>query len=630
MKIRSYDIFDTCLIRSCGNPDQIFHILALEILGKNASKNKLTDFALMRSIAEKVAKRNLNKSDVTIKEIYNQCDFSLFTEINKDNILQKELDIEYRSLLGVKAVRERISKDRENGYHIVYISDMYLPANFIEAVLAKEGFWDEEDELYVSCEYGKSKRKGDLFKEIKDLHGNDIETWTHHGDNVESDIRIPRKLGIRSIYIDHAYTPYQKKLLDNPQSYNDLISYRTAGISRAVINNVGKDAECLIAADLIAPVFVPFVYNVLSEARDRSIKALYFLARDGQILYSIAKGFKNLFPEITLHYLCVSRKTIYFPSLKSYEEIKDIIDFKKTIHQDPIDIIYNYTGVRINLPENSKHKSLQEILEIRSVRQILENAHDESKKLILRYFVQEGIATCNDSPKAIVDLRGTTKSLAYINDLLTGNGYDSVYGFYFEVTKNRISTSRSMEYYSELSDENYNYSDKRLGSLYSILESYFCASNHGRTIGYKAIGSKIVPVLEKESNQKDITKIYDINNTIVRLWQTHYIFNYIFSYNNEALKLGLSNLKSFAIYPSSDYLRPLTLITFSSTGIERECIVRKLSFKEILSMKLKETSLSWFQGCVTWTFGNSFKYIISAAKNIKKSVKNIKTRYTLS
>jgi len=617
MKIRSYDIFDTCLVRSCGRPEQIFDILALEILGKNATKSDLNDFALIRANAEKAAKQKLSKSQVTIKEIYDLCNFSLLTDINNNDILNKELEIEYINLLGVTSLRDKISRERSNGYKIVYISDMYLPSTFIKSVLSKEGFWTEIDELYVSCEYGKSKRDENLFREIKKIHSDNLEAWTHHGDNVESDVTVPKRLGIKSVHIDNPYSYYQKNILDNPNRYNGHIATRMAGVSRAVVHKYKKDAACLIAADLIAPVFVPFVYNILSEAKRKSIKSLYFLARDGQILYDIAVGLKKLFPEINLHYLCVSRKTIYFPALKSYDDIEGIIDKKRTSKLHPLDVIYNYTGVKFESSEIGSNKSLHEILKIPKVRQTLENIQKVKRNQILKYFRQEGIAAKDDGNKAIVDLRGTAKSLAYINDILTEGGYDDVYGFYFEVTKDRISTKRRIEYYSELDAGNYEWSDKRLMDLYAVLESYFCASNHGRTIEYCDKDSNITPVFEDEPNQLYITKIYSENKNIVESWVKYYINNYIFMFNNEALNLGLSNLKSFAIYPHHEYLYPLTKFNFSSTGIERDSIVRKLSLLEMATLKFREDSLSWFIGCVAWTFGKSGKWVISIVKSAK-------------
>lgn len=623
MKIKSYDIFDTCLIRSCGSPEHIFHTLALEILGLDASTSDILDFALIRANAEKEARKKYNKTEVTINEIYNVCDYSIFTKISNQDILEKELEIEQRSLLGVASLRDKITRERYDGYNIIYISDMYLPCSFLQSILEREGFWEKGDELYVSCEYGKSKRNGDLYKVIKNKYQNIIESWTHHGDNIESDIRIPKRLGIKVRHVNHLYSPYEIMLLDNSNIYNGRPSYLTAGLSRSIVNNIGIGAESLIAADLIAPLYVPFVFNVLSEARKRNISDLYFLARDGQILYDIAVGFKDLFPDIKPHYLYVSRKTIYFPALKNYNDLIDIIDFHKTAKQDPLKVIYNYTGVLLEVKDYSKNKTIKEILEIEEVKRTLEKAHAESKEAILQYFIQEGLASKTKNNKAIVDLRGTAKSLAYINDILNDNGYYKLFGFYFEVTKNRISTNRRINYYSELHDESYKASDTKLSSLYSIFESYYCASNTGRTIGYITSKELIEPIFEDESNQDEITEIYNTNKKAITIWQKHYILNYMYLFNNEIFRIGLNNNKSFASYPYKEYLRPFTHIQFSSTGIERESLVRKLSLKEILKRSQKKDSLSWYTGSFAWTLGDKSRYILSSVQYIKRVFKTL-------
>ena len=55
----SFDIFDTCFVRTCGSPDFVFDILAEKVLGKNSSLTERMDFAYTRREAERIARQNL-------------------------------------------------------------------------------------------------------------------------------------------------------------------------------------------------------------------------------------------------------------------------------------------------------------------------------------------------------------------------------------------------------------------------------------------------------------------------------------------------------------------------------------------------------------------------------------------
>lgn len=63
---------------------------------------------------------------------------------------------------------------------------MYLPAQLLSKILHKCGYYDY-DKLFVSCDYGKSKRSGALYQLIKSELGSNLN-YCHVGDNMVSDI----------------------------------------------------------------------------------------------------------------------------------------------------------------------------------------------------------------------------------------------------------------------------------------------------------------------------------------------------------------------------------------------------------------------------------------------------------
>ena len=128
--IYSYDIFDTCLVRACGEPSHVWDILAHKILGESADFAQIADFVLIRRSAEGKAREELishEKEDVTIEDIYTYCDFSSLTDISKHDIMEEEMAVEEKMLIPVYSVLQEINQLHQEGKRVTFISDMYLP-----------------------------------------------------------------------------------------------------------------------------------------------------------------------------------------------------------------------------------------------------------------------------------------------------------------------------------------------------------------------------------------------------------------------------------------------------------------------------------------------------------------------
>ena len=122
----SFDIFDTCLIRSCGFSHNVFDLLAIKVLGEKSDWNQRADFVNIRLKAEKQI-RNQKEEEITLQEIYNLCDFSGITDVSPEKIAEMEMEIEKKVLVPVYSIKKSIAKLHSLGINIYYISDMYLP-----------------------------------------------------------------------------------------------------------------------------------------------------------------------------------------------------------------------------------------------------------------------------------------------------------------------------------------------------------------------------------------------------------------------------------------------------------------------------------------------------------------------
>ena len=185
MKLVSFDIFDTTLIRKCGNPGNIFYILAHKLYPND--KAKRDDFLLWRNGAESEARRRAPGRDVTIEEIYNSEEIAGFAEYTTAQLIEAEKCVEAENLIANPAIRDIIKKKRKEGYTISFISDMYMPSDFLKEVLEREGCIENKEIVYVSCEYNARKSNGTLYKRVKEELKPQL--WEHFGDHPISDYK---------------------------------------------------------------------------------------------------------------------------------------------------------------------------------------------------------------------------------------------------------------------------------------------------------------------------------------------------------------------------------------------------------------------------------------------------------
>ena len=117
--IYSFDLFDTCFIRACGAPRNVFDLLAYRVLGANSDESARTDFALERVKGERKARALSQVEEITLEAIYVCCDFMALTAQSKTEIARLEMQVEREQLVPVYAIREKIKTLHREG-HSVY------------------------------------------------------------------------------------------------------------------------------------------------------------------------------------------------------------------------------------------------------------------------------------------------------------------------------------------------------------------------------------------------------------------------------------------------------------------------------------------------------------------------------
>ena len=180
----TFDVFDTLVLRPFIRPTDLFrHMEAAGIAPKG--------FAEARVKAEAEARR-LHRREITLAEIY---------ELLGPDMQISDVEVQ-QELLVCRGNPEAISlaaEIRRRGSRVAALTDMYLPKEVIEEILARCGV-DGLDDVIVSNDMMASKFCGDVYPKALARLGIGAEDLVHIGDNRRADVEMARRNGVRGLH----------------------------------------------------------------------------------------------------------------------------------------------------------------------------------------------------------------------------------------------------------------------------------------------------------------------------------------------------------------------------------------------------------------------------------------------
>ena len=291
----SFDIFDTLIFRPFSEPTDLFFFLG--------EKTGILDFKRLRMQAEADARTQKYKEEkhyeIKLSDIWSR----LQNEIGviKEQGMQMEQVLEMEFCYANPFMQQVFTQLREHGKRLVITSDMYLSKAFLSELLQKNGYGGYE-ELYVSCEYEKSKAEGSLYEVVKRAYP-DTDSMIHVGDNPVSDVKNAKKHGFKVFYYPNVN---RNALLYRAYDMSAVVG----GAYRGIVNNKLYNGTEQLPMEyeygyIYGGLFVLGYCNFIhTYAREHGIDKLLFLSRDGDIL---RQAYAVLFPEEKTEYVYWSR-----------------------------------------------------------------------------------------------------------------------------------------------------------------------------------------------------------------------------------------------------------------------------------------------------------------------------------
>lgn len=325
-RLVSYDIWDTVFRRKC-HPDIVKIHTANELISMCADAipfhlrdaSVLLTFRQMveRDLGQESRKSGLDDEyaleDVLKLWISRVCKNEAVDVDNlSEKLLLSEVDFECRTISADEDIIKTFQEDGAS--RRIYISDFYISKMYLDRLISKVGLEEFFNGGYVSCDIRLNKRSGRLFDYVRKIENvTEITEWHHYGDNIHSDVAMPKVRGI----VPHHYLPTKQhaRRLRIEKAFEDR-SGQVTSLVREIFASPGTTAE------LALPLIVGFILYIQEEIRHKGLEHVYFFTREGEFFVQVYEAVRasspyfNQLPKGDI--LEVSRLATFSPSLSEF------------------------------------------------------------------------------------------------------------------------------------------------------------------------------------------------------------------------------------------------------------------------------------------------------------------------
>ncbi len=319
LRVISFDIFDTLLVRNVLRPQDVFQAMAATADARYGIR-----FQRMRAPAE----AELGLPNPTLDQIY--AHMARRHGLPPETLValrEAELRCERAVLCARPAARALYDAARGLGKRVIAISDMYLPAWFLRDVLRENGM--PVDALYVSCEQGARKSDGSLYDRVAAAEGCAPGEILHLGDNRRSDVDQPLSRGLCALWLPSVQalaspTPelwrqtVAAAYLTEPRTspYLALALNRLYGGQADFSRNMARFSSLKEAGSLLlAPLLTALAVRLATDKElARTYGRLYFAARDGWLPFRVYERVRRRLGGLPAVYFAAGRRA-YHPFL---------------------------------------------------------------------------------------------------------------------------------------------------------------------------------------------------------------------------------------------------------------------------------------------------------------------------
>lgn len=505
IRVISFDIFDTLLVRAVLSPVDIFEHIE--------RKFNMPGFKDNRIIAGQCAGKNC-----TLLEIYDYLTTTGGYSKEKGQLLfTEEMNMEKTLLYRRESIFKLYEYAVHYGKRIIAISDMYLDSSFISEILTQNGY-NKIDSIYISCDEEARKDEGHLYDVVCKKENVLPNSIIHIGDNYYSDYVVPKRKKIRSFWypscveIASSCKVGINRLINinDIQDVNAKIVYGFAinkcfdNIKSFHLNNPLNNSEIFSAFILFPVLFHILSFLTYSKGIQKDYESIYYASRDGYLPLSVYETIAKKNNLINGIYLYASRKSYQYVI---YDSASDRVLKEKYgedySFEDYIDSLIYDDDTRKKVKAQFSERELHIPVEKEKLK--IANMLNDSP-LITEFFCQARKKTAayyhnifeKTNDRAIVFDCGYSGSISVAVEKATGIKMDKVYLWEEPLNKERDSLIETISHVL-IGNERPFWNDTLFETLLSSVE--------GSCVGFTEKDGDIVPVFYNDpidSESKEI------------------------------------------------------------------------------------------------------------------------------
>lgn len=425
-----FDVFDTILLRNI-EPEYVKKIWSMFIINIFQLNLNPIDLYNKRNEIETFLCDNSVKIGLDPEFRYKEMIMLIYDFIiidNKINVdcvnfykkcIEIELGIEKRVQYVDYEVLDLIKYIKRKNKKIICISDMYFNKKTIQKMFSNLKIDQLIDDIFVSEKNLISKKSGRLYKKILKKIALNPKKCIMIGDNQSSDYDIPNSLGINSYLIDRNH---QKEIYSNFSNENN---------EKLLVQELSKILNKKNNQPFVDIVYSLYLYTekLYFKLIELGVDDVVFFSREGEFMKKLFDEYqKTVFSKkINSHYLLVSRKSTYLPSLNKLDKEKFEVLFRAYNNISPEEFLTSLNfnekeiiKVHVSLGEKnkfrdkitnfSKSKEYKLILKDKVFRSLYRKKRLDQKELFRKYINQLNLQDKRNIHIVDVGWKGTIQS----------------------------------------------------------------------------------------------------------------------------------------------------------------------------------------------------------------------------
>lgn len=316
------DCFNTIILRKA-SPDDVLFFWGQEMNGAFPEVSAIDFYEMFKNGELEIARfRKIltGEREYTLQDIFTEVlkkitFYNLIPAENLVGFMEKAINayekVETENQYANKSVVDKLLKYKNQGAKIYVVSDFYCPKNILKGWLLRLVPENLIDDIFISCELGKSKRTGKLYDEVVKILNIDKKSVLMIGDNMWSDNLSAKKRGIKTKWIFKPYKSKSRTLKSFKHKLHIPVEYKE------LFKEYGRRYNY---SNYAFPLYI-FTKRLAENLQRTGAKNVFFLAREGHFmkqLFDHYKSFHNL--DIKTHYLEMARGSMMSASLRPIKD----------------------------------------------------------------------------------------------------------------------------------------------------------------------------------------------------------------------------------------------------------------------------------------------------------------------